>query len=269
MNHNLIKIFEDTQNTYKTNSFLIEAGNKTKENQICYKEGQEINCDKNRFPLDAKIVLSTKRTFEAAEKYVKEGKRVAVLNFANSFSPGGGVVHGARAQEECLCRVSNLYDCITSPQMIKNFYQPHIESLSDLANDDAIYSPEVVVFKSDISLPQIRPENEWFKVDVITCAAPYTNPYECKITLQKLKQLHESRAKQILNIALVNKADVLILGAFGCGAFKNPPEIVAKVYKEMLKEYSHSFEVIEFAIYCPDKESHNYMCFKEVLESRN
>ena len=77
MNHNLIKIFEDTQNTYKTNSVLIEAGNKTKENQICYKEGQEINCDKNRFPLDAKIVLSTKRTFEAAEKYVKEGKRVS------------------------------------------------------------------------------------------------------------------------------------------------------------------------------------------------
>ena len=47
MNHNLIKIFEDTQNIYKTNSFLVEAGNKTKENQICYKEGQEINCDKN------------------------------------------------------------------------------------------------------------------------------------------------------------------------------------------------------------------------------
>ncbi|MCR4743374.1 MAG: TIGR02452 family protein [Treponema sp.] len=265
MNKNLEIIFQDTQKFYTSNEYLLEAGKKSKENQKCYKAGEKIDCDKNRFEAEGKIIISTKRTFEAAENYSKEGKKVAVLNFANAFNPGGGVLYGSRAQEESLCRISNLYDCITDPQMIKEFYTPHRNSLDDLANDDAIYSPDIIVFKSDVSLPNMRPQEEWFKADVITCAAPCIDFNEKNVTVRQLVDLHESRARQILNIALVNKIDVLILGAFGCGAFRNPPEIVAKVYKAVLKEYLHSFEIIEFAIYCPDKQARNFSVFNNIF----
>ena len=62
------------------------------------------------------------------------------------------------------------------------------------------------------------------------------------------------------------ECEVLILGAFGCGAFANPPEIVAKVFKEALEIYGKYFETVEFAVYCAEEETRNYMIFKEVLE---
>lgn len=51
---------------------------------------------------DVEVVADT--TFSAARKYLRNGneqKRVAVLNFANPHYAGGGVEHGAMAQEEC------------------------------------------------------------------------------------------------------------------------------------------------------------------------
>ena len=59
----------------------------------------------------------------------------------------------------------------------------------------------------------------------------------------------------------------LVLGAFGCGAFKNNPEVVAKAYKEVLKEFDGYFENIEFAIYCSKYDTQNYIIFKKVLTS--
>ena len=60
--------------------------------------------------------------------------------------------------------------------------------------------------------------------------------------------------------------EVLILGDFGCGAFANSPEIVAKVFKEALEIYGKYFETVEFAVYCAEEETRNYTIFKEVLE---
>ena len=39
---------------------------------------------------------------------------------------------------------------------------------------------------------------------------------------------------------------VIILGAWGCGAFKNPVEIVARAFAELVKNYQ--FETVEFAL---------------------
>lgn len=93
------------------------------------------------------------------------------------------------------------------------------------------------------------PENEWFQVDVITCSAPYIA--RRKYTNQAaLKELFKSRIKNIFEAAVDNGAEVLVLGAFGCGAFKNPPEIVAKAFHEVIEEnaYHTKFKRIVFAI---------------------
>lgn len=70
---------------------------------------------------------------------------------------------------------------------------------------------------------------------------------------------------RILDIALTNNIDVVILGAFGCGAFENNPGVVAAAAKNVVDKYIHAFRVIEFAVYCSPRDSHNYDVFNSVL----
>ena len=70
---------------------------------------------------------------------------------------------------------------------------------------------------------------------------------------------------RILDIALTNNNDVVILGAFGCGAFENNPGVVAAAAKNVVYKYIHAFRVIEFAVYCSPRDSHNYDVFNSVL----
>lgn len=117
-----------------------------------------------------------------------------------------------------------------------------------MGNDDLIYTPNVIVFKTDELTnpiyPQIMPHEDWYMVDVITSAAPelwQSNSipldYETQIT---------SRIKQILDMAATQSIEVLILGAWGCGAFKNPVDIIAKVFRTLLQNYN--FATVEYAL---------------------
>lgn len=58
--------------------------------------------------------------------------------------------------------------------------------------------------------------------------------------------------------------NILVLGAFGCGAFMNDPNIVAKAYSTALEDYLFCFDQIEFAIYCRPWETENYDAFQIV-----
>lgn len=86
-----------------------------------------------------------------------------------------------------------------------------------------------------------------------------------RITDDELLAIHEKRFTRILDIALTNNNDVVILGAFGCGAFENNPGVVAAAAKNVVKKYIHAFRVIEFAVYCSPRDSHNYDVFSSVL----
>ncbi len=88
-----------------------------------------------------------KKSYEAAAAY--KGQKVCVHNFASASNPGGGVERGASAQEECLCRCSGLYFCLTAQEMWDGFYKPHRNAGDPIHNDDIIYTPNVTVFKTD------------------------------------------------------------------------------------------------------------------------
>ena len=82
----------------------------------------------------------------------------------------------------------------------------------------------------------------------------------------KLYEIHKSRGKHILSIANENNIDILILGAFECGAFKNSPYIVAEAYRNIISEFKYSFNEIVFSIYYSNESSkENYIAFKETF----
>ena len=272
-----VTVFKDTERLCKTNPKLSESVKKATASQKLILEGDTLADQKKDIYEDpAKVVVSKKRTYEAAAGY--KGQHVAVHNFASASNPGGGVVNGASAQEECLCRCSGLYFNLNTRAMWDGFYQPHRDAHDPIHNDDIIYTPGVTVFKTDTAMPELMPESDWYDVDVITCAAPNlrnqpSNKYNTgdgnKQTVMKDKDLlalHEKRLRRILEVALSEGCDTIILGAFGCGAFQNNPEVVAQANRNVIKDYLHAFKNIEFAVYCSPRDERNFKIFERVLK---
>lgn len=272
-----VEIFEDSVALMNENENLQRSIEASISKQRLYLEAEEVGV-RRKVKSNTKTVVSKKRSFEAAAEYARDGKKVCVLNFASSTNPGGGVTRGSSAQEECLCRCSTLYPCLNIEKMWDAFYGPHRAAGNPLYNDDCLYTPGVVVFKSDVSFPERMEEADWYQVDVITCAAPnlrsvpsnFMNPCAgetpTEIENEKLYKLHQQRIEKIFRIAAVNRAEILILGAFGCGAFCNPPEVVAKAFKAVQEKYTSYFETIEYAVFCGRYETENYQVFRKVLE---
>ena len=272
-----VTVFKDTERLCKTNPKLSESVKKATASQKLILEGDTLADQKKDIYEDpAKVVVSKKRTYEAAAGY--KGQHVAVHNFASASNPGGGVVNGASAQEECLCRCSGLYFNLNTRAMWDGFYQPHRDAHDPIHNGDIIYTPGVTVFKTDTAMPELMPESDWYDVDVITCAAPNlrnqpSNKYNTgdgnKQTVMKDKDLlalHEKRLRRILEVALSEGCDTIILGAFGCGAFQNNPEVVAQANRNVIKDYLHAFKNIEFAVYCSPRDDRNFKIFERVLK---
>ena len=271
-----VEVFEDTKKLCETNGKIKEVLARSVKNQKLILEEEELSAvDKARFEDEAKIIVSTKRTFEAAADYA--GQKVAVHNFASATNPGGGVTRGSSAQEECLCRCSGLYFCLSVPEMMKGFYYPHRNAKNPINNADIIYTPDVTVFKTDTNTPRLMDEKDWYDVDVITCAAPNlrkrpSNQFNqdngdrsVKVSDKELLEIHKKRLTRILDVAALNGAEVVILGAFGCGAFQNKPEVVARAAKEVIADYLHTFKTIEFAVYCSPRDDTNFKVFKRVM----
>lgn len=272
-----VAIFKDTERLLNSNERLKASVQFSTNNQRLILETDDvIVAGLDKYIEDAKVVVSKKRTYEAASAY--RGMKTAVHNFASASNPGGGVVRGANAQEECLCRCSGLYFNLNTPPMWDGFYRPHRATHNPIHNDDIIYTPEVTVFKTDTASPRLMEENDWYNVDVITCAAPNLrdNPgniynqgdgnKKAKVGDQELLAIHEKRLRRILDVAVMEGDEVVILGAFGCGVFMNNPDVVALAAKNVVKEYLKVFKVIEFAVYCSPRDDRNYKTFDRIFK---
>ncbi|OBT72585.1 hypothetical protein VF21_08161 [Pseudogymnoascus sp. 05NY08] len=181
-------------------------------------------------PTLPKITIIQSDTFDAAVALVssKPGTRVGVLNMASSYQPGGGVLKGSIAQEESLCSRSTLY-----PSLKDSFYR--------LPNLSAIYSPDIVVFRnSELNGTAILPKAEWTFVDVISCAAlkgpdvDVDAPGRKIYAREKDKETMTLKVRLILQIAREMGITRLVLGALGCGAYANPLEEVARIFKKVI-----------------------------------
>ena len=166
------EIFRDTERRYTSDPVLMSAVQQSTNNQVFMAKSENITVPSAYKTEKAKVIVSGKRSLEAAEVYAKQGKKVCVLNFASATNPGGGVVNGSSAQEECICRCTTLYPCLNTDTMWNAFYKPHRKAANPLYNNDCIYTPNVCVFKSDTNFPEILPKDEWWNVNILTCAAP-------------------------------------------------------------------------------------------------
>ncbi len=269
-----ILIFQDTMRLCGTHPFLRQAVGNSIETQKLYWEGETVDCGAPRFAAPAAVEISKNRSMEAARAYTGSSKRVCVLNFASAVSPGGGVVTGCTAQEESICRISSLYPALTDQDTAGAFYARHhaairARTMNRRNTDDCIYTPGVVVFKEDTHDCAPMPESDWYSVDVLTCAAPDqredTNGAGYHPDEKELRACFEQRIEMILRVAAANEADVLVLGAFGCGAFYNPPALVAEAFHTVIQKYALYFEKIVFAIYVHDYETENYKAFANIF----
>ena len=261
-----IESFKEMQRMVKENEKLAELTIRMQSRTMLYLHGYRAIHPAIKNPQPDIAVLDD-TTFHCASGYAGGREKVTVLNFANAYTPGGGVRCGDMAQEECLCRSSNLYESLTLPYLLKNYYKWNQKNTGDMGSDAVIYSPGVTVFRTDDEIPEDL--QDWFQVDVISSAAPYYNADRKKpVSMDKLRQVFTDRIRNILETAAANEADILILGAFGCGAFHNPPDLVAEVFRCLLIDegYGSYFRKVIFPIPGRPEDSTNLQQFQKALQ---
>lgn len=275
-----IEVFKDTLDWIEKDPDLSASIPEAKKKTIVFFEDDYPGFDKTKGGF-TKITVSGDRSYQAAMRLHKENptEKIAVMNFANAFYAGGGVKSGATAQEESLCRTSTLYPLLYRRTLRDSFYKHHTDLKTPKATDSLIYTEGVIICKTDEDLPQRMPKEDWVTVDVITIAAPdlrrKTNIHVPLVNGgifmndAELFGYHVKRAIHMLTCAAAKGADILVLGAFGCGAFENNPEVVARAYRTVLNEFPQVFKQIEFAVYCPPSGSRNFDIFKRVLMDEN
>lgn len=208
---------------------------------------------------------------EAAKVFsVKYGEIFCVLNMANSIYPGGGYLEGCAAQEENMFRRSDCFVSIKDNEFdfLNNKYA---QAMSDLlcAKDGLVYidtKNHRVCFrdKEDTKIENYGykwlDDNEIFPFIEMRAAAQdcrYSAFNEIEAT-RRIKAQFETLIK--------NNIKHVVLGAFGCGAFCNPPDIIASIYRKMIKEYGYALECVIFAIhYAGYGPANNYDIFKSII----
>jgi len=183
---------------------------------------------------------------------------VAALNFASAKHPGGGFLNGAEAQEENLARSSALYASLTAPPAQGLYGKPK----STLYTDNLFYSPSCPVFRDD-STGQLLPE-PWL-CSFITAAAPNAGAArKSGFSEDEIVAALEERADRVLGIAAEQRHRALVLGAWGCGVFKNDPAVVANTFSRLLsRKYVGCFTYVTFACIGPET---NRAAFHHVFE---
>lgn len=170
---------------------------------------------------------------DAVREFMKthKGERLCVLNFADFKKIGGKFLEGAYAQEEALCHNSGLYPILEHFQDEYD-YRCERPTYGGLYYENCIYS-ERVPFASEVGLTK-----DPYFVDILTYAAP------CLIRKGPSEQYYDIMSKRMLNAFLlpaIHGCKNVMLGAWGCGVFNNPPEYVAGVWDYYTKKIGKCF----------------------------
>ncbi|HEY5756054.1 MAG TPA: TIGR02452 family protein [Steroidobacter sp.] len=184
---------------------------------------------------------------------------VAALNFASAKNPGGGFLSGSQAQEESLARSSALHASLMNAW---DFYEQHRQGSSSLYSDSMIWSPGCPVFRDDAGTLLDRIQLATF----ITAAAPNAGAVKANEpeNEDRIPGVLAGRAEYVLALASSRGYRRLVLGAWGCGVFRNDPQTVADVFMTLLgsPRWANRFSRVVFSILDPSPDQHLIKVFK-------
>jgi len=188
------------------------------------------------------VLVENLTTLQMTERLIQQGLNPLVADFANKRDVGGDFIGGARAQEETLCRESDLY--------------PRLDAIRDqypIPEEGGILIPQVQFFRKDPSdgyafMQPIRADV--YAVAFYNCNRGHGDGYDKPDGVQEYMRGTRDKIRGILRTAMANGNNALVLGAGGCGAFRNDPRMIADLFRTELNraEFRNRFQVVAFAI---------------------
>ena len=208
------------------------------------------------------------------------GSIFACLNMANQEYPGGGYAHGPSAQEENMFRRTNCHFSIDRSMLIPNEqetsygYTPKMQALIS-ANEKITYldvkNPRICIKdketynEDDVDLKNFGynelGNGDKFLFYELRCAAVDMRKAVIPFDRAEMRKRIEAQFTTLIS----ENVRHVVFGAFGCGAFANPPQQVATLYKECIMLYKDKFDVIAFPIYYAGNGESNYPVFRKIL----
>ncbi|CAF3923209.1 unnamed protein product [Rotaria sp. Silwood1] len=220
------------------------------------------------------------------EQMVSQGYRPLLLNMANATSSGGGYRRGDGAQEENIFRRSDYYRSLDieldQGQPTARFYCTSSSDLVRLTHDQQMYPMDEfgAIYTSGLTVFR-QPEDKGYELmgkpmfDVCAIAiAAYRIPKlnEKNLLCSRYSIGMRKKIETIFAVARHHNHNCLILSAFGCGSFRNPPKHVATIFKSVIEQYAGFFKDICFAIIDDHNTGQdfnprgNYQPFHEILD---
>lgn len=225
------------------NPSLMEWVNKAVEKTAVYKNELVTDSDRSYCRDSRNFITCTRinanKTFEEIQRqYMAGEEHVCVLNFASYFNPGGGFLNGAYTQEESLCANSVLYPILSRLPIYEerktSYCRPEY-------NNQVLYTPNVHFYPYEEAKP-----GRAYMVDVISCAAPNCNRISMGRKEQYMAAL-EKRIEAIYLIPYLHGTEVLILGSWGCGVFKNDPGLISSMFAKVMSQYPMLYKKVIYA----------------------
>ncbi|AEI45494.1 TIGR02452 family protein [Paenibacillus mucilaginosus] len=212
-------------------------------------------------PAAMRIELTPETTLAAAHRcWLEDGEPAACLNFASAKNPGGGFLGGSQAQEESLARASGLYPCIVQMQ---EMYEYNRGRRTALYSDYMIYSPAVPVFRDDEDrlLPEAYPA-AFITAPAVNAGVVREREPEAA---EQIGSVMRGRIRRVLYAAMLHGHRTVVLGAYGCGVFRNRPQEVAAWFREVLEEeaFAGAFARVVFAVYDRSAGQETFRAFEK------
>ena len=200
--------------------------------------------------------------FRECNHITREYRKVGVLNFASATSPGGGFVNGCTAQEEMLCQSSNLWRQLEDFKDEYNASFREIKTMGDKAGlyNDKMYVSNTLFFRDSRLLFVEHP----VMCTVVTSAAVNVTRLKGS-AFDDIEKTMRRRMELILHRFIEEKCNVIILGAFGCGVFKNDQNLIANIWKDLLVAYGGYFDKVIFTVLCKGYNTENIDAFNRTF----
>ncbi len=214
-------------------------------------------------------------TVNFALQLKKAGKNALSIDMANAQIPGGGAFNGhGNVQEEQMAYRSDLY------AHLKPFADNAKRGKSNnfIPEQGGIYLPRVSIFRQDapkgysfVDQPEelaIGAIAAWRHPNRGPKAGLDENFYPELKNPKIYWETTEKKLEAFFDMALENGHTVLNLSAFGCGAFKNPPQEMIKAFQRVIQKYAGCFDEIYFAIKATNPKDKNFNLFSQAFDKK-